>query len=428
MNDKNYSRIHPFEICSIRPPTENHSLTFRLSRNCYWNRCAFCPVYKTGAKFSKRPIDEILADINSAKKILDLLILHDPGADHTGLYSLIEAVKKNQTLLQKDVKYETAVNQKWNNNIEDERMKWFASWFKDTPDIEDSINHVYSWRQSGGETCFLGDADSLIFKPDFITSVLDSIHGNFPSISRITIYGRTLTAARVRTLSDLKSYSAAGIDRVHFGVESGCGDVLDLVAKGVTPDEQLKGMLKVKDAGLSCSVYIMPGLGGTELSDRHASETAELLTKASPDYVRLRTLEVFPCTGLEVLKKTGKFHEAPEEQVVREIRTIIEQTRAETEIVSDSAANLLEINGTLPCDRERMLNEIDSYLDLDSREKLEFSLHSRLKSFIGQYGGISSDIYEKLTPFINHNTLDFSGASNTEIQSVISLIRGKLMP
>jgi len=432
MNRKKYSDIHPFEICSIRPPTENFSLTFRLSRNCYWNKCAFCPVYKTGQKFSKRSLDEIFTDIENAKRILNLLkdtlSGNDSRGSRSGLYSLIEAVKRDQAG-SKDKGQQNIIPEKTSRDtVTDERMKWFMTWFKDTPDIEDSINHVYSWWQSGGETCFLGDADSLIFKPDFITAVLDSIQKNFPEISRFTIYGRTLTASRVRTPSELKAYSEAGIDRVHFGVESGCGDVLDLVRKGVTPEEQLKGILKVKDAGISASVYVMPGLGGIKFSDRHASDTAELLTKASPDYIRLRTLEIFPGTPLESLQKNGEFQEAPEEQVVKEIRTIIENTDTETEIVSDSAANLLEINGSLPGEREKMLDAIDSYLDLTGREKLEFSLHSRLNSFIGQYGGLTGDIYESLTPFLNHNMLNITGAPDTEIKSVITLIRGKLMP
>jgi hypothetical protein len=76
--------IEPFEICSIRPPTENFSLTFRLTRNCGWNRCLFCPVYKQGVKCSRRSLDEIKNDVDSAKIIDDLLMqamVDGPGQD-----------------------------------------------------------------------------------------------------------------------------------------------------------------------------------------------------------------------------------------------------------------------------------------------------------------------------------------------------------
>ena len=68
--------IQPFEICSIRPPTENYSLTFRLTRNCYWNKCAFCPVYKLGAAFSKRKLSDVFKDIDTAKELDNMLFDH----------------------------------------------------------------------------------------------------------------------------------------------------------------------------------------------------------------------------------------------------------------------------------------------------------------------------------------------------------------
>ncbi|MCF8029093.1 MAG: hypothetical protein K9K81_12070 [Desulfobacteraceae bacterium] len=73
MQPDRLATIRPFEICSIRPPTENNSLTFRLTRNCYWNKCAFCPIYKTGAKFKKRSVEEVKEDVTNARILDDLL-------------------------------------------------------------------------------------------------------------------------------------------------------------------------------------------------------------------------------------------------------------------------------------------------------------------------------------------------------------------
>ena len=52
-----------FEQGPIRPPSEANSMLVRVSRNCPWNRCAFCSVYK-GTKFSLRPVDDVLADLD----------------------------------------------------------------------------------------------------------------------------------------------------------------------------------------------------------------------------------------------------------------------------------------------------------------------------------------------------------------------------
>ncbi len=52
-----------FEQGPIRPPSEAGSLLIRITRNCPWNRCTFCPVYK-GRNFSLRPVEHVIEDID----------------------------------------------------------------------------------------------------------------------------------------------------------------------------------------------------------------------------------------------------------------------------------------------------------------------------------------------------------------------------
>jgi coproporphyrinogen III oxidase-like Fe-S oxidoreductase len=53
-----------YEQGVIRPPSEASSLLIRVTRNCPWNQCLFCPAYK-GVKFSKRILEEVKKDIDS---------------------------------------------------------------------------------------------------------------------------------------------------------------------------------------------------------------------------------------------------------------------------------------------------------------------------------------------------------------------------
>lgn len=420
--------IRPFEICSIRPPTENHSLTFRLTRNCYWNKCKFCPVYKFGAKFSKRGIDEVKEDINKAKKIDDVMLdegitgLTQFGTDYERLEELLCRIEREQG---KGVGPEgpTAVPEGL-----DQRLQWFLPWFKENPSLYDSFHHVLSWLTGGGRTCFLGDSDSLILEPGFLGETIQTVKGHFPSIERFTVYGRTRSASQLRSTEELSEYCQAGLNRVHFGLESGSDEVLAFMNKGVTKAEHIEGLLKSREAGISCSVYIMPGLGGQTLSEEHAHESADVVTKTAPDYVRLRSLQIFPQTPLEDAARRGEFLEADEETIAREIRIMVEEIGSQTEILSDSASNLLDINGRLPSDRATMLAEIDRYLTLSSRDKLLFSLQSRMNSFISQYGGLSRDICDSVAAYISNDRLDPSSATDEELKGIISLIRSKLMP
>lgn len=433
MANSDLSLIEPFEICSIRPPTENFSLTFRLTRNCGWNRCLFCPVYKQGVKFSRRTMEDVKKDVDRARAINDLLSERGvcdpyPGTDGyreaAGLIAEITEVREISGI--EDRQGIPGKNDGLSGEDADSAA-WFATWFKDTPTIEDSVYHLVSWRLNGGRTCFIGDSNSLLLKPAFFLEAASYIRQAFPQLARFTMYGRTRSAAEM-PLHDLEIFRSAGLDRIHFGLESGCDEVLGFMKKGVTGDQQVLGCRKTVDAGISCGVYVMPGLGGARWSKPHAADTARVITGAAPDYVRLRTLEVFPGTPLAAAVREGAFTEATEEQVVREIRTLVEEIETETTIVSDSASNLLDVSGRLPGDRQRMLEVMDEYLALSPREKLTFSLASRLQSFMGQYGGLTQEIMRAVMPFVAGDRIDTGRASDDEIEGVIRLIRSRLMP
>jgi hypothetical protein len=120
--------------------------------------------------------------------------------------------------------------------------------------------------------------------------------------------------------------------------------------------------------------------------------------------------------------------ECDEEDVVKELKIMLEEINTHTEILSDSASNLLDLFGKLPQDREKLLEVVDGYLGLPKREQLVFSLNSRLRSFIGQYGSLPEDLVQALTPFISGHDLDVSQARDEDLERIIRLIRGKLMP
>ncbi|MEN6620285.1 MAG: radical SAM protein, partial [Smithella sp.] len=388
-------------------------------------------VYKMGAHFSRRSLDEVLTDIERAKALDDLMrargigIPEYTGDDYEKLSSIADEIKKSGKAAGEIV---TDIAEGSDMEETDPRLAWFSSWFKQQPSLLDNLTHLLTWHLAGGKTCFLGDADGLILKPEFTTAVISAVKSNFPSIQRFTVYGRTKTAAGVRSLDDLRMLAEAGLNRVHFGIESGSDAVLNLINKGETSAEHIEGCLKIKEAGLSCSIYVMPGLGGVKYSEEHARETARVINEVAPDFVRPRTLEIFPRTPLEQALKDGEFEECSEEHVVRELRILINEINAETEILSDSASNLLDLNGRLPQDKDRLLKTIDNYLALSARNKLVFSFKSRLMSFQGQYGDLTEDIWKILAPYMTDNGIQVSACSNSTLQNLIRIIRSKLMP
>jgi len=51
-----------------RPPSEADSLLIQATIGCPHNKCTFCMVYKKGPHFRVRPVPEIIADLDEAKK------------------------------------------------------------------------------------------------------------------------------------------------------------------------------------------------------------------------------------------------------------------------------------------------------------------------------------------------------------------------
>ena len=86
------------------------------------------------------------------------------------------------------------------------------------------------------------------------------------------------------------------------------------------------------------------------------------------------------------------------DEVVAEIRTLIESLECTTELKSDHVLNLLpEVEGELPQDKERMLATIDRYLALPPDERINFRLGRRA----GYYTGL-----DKLQDAVKHEKVE----------------------
>ena len=332
---------HTFELGPIRPPSEAYSLLIRATKNCPWNKCLFCPVYK-GTKFELRTVDEIQHDIEEAKAISD-------GIN------------------------EIAWKMGYGGSIRE-----VAAMLHDQPEYGQCIRNVALWLFTGGKSAFLQDSNSLIMRTPELVQVIAFLRETFPILNRVTIYGRSHTTAR-KSLEELKELKAAGLDRIHTGLESGHDPVLTYMQKGVTAEQQINGGRKVVESGISLCEYVMPGLGGKKMSHEHVMETARVLNEINPDYIRLRSLHVHPIMPLWSKIQDGDFELQTEDEVVEEIGTLIDNLRVTSYLKSDHILNLLmEVEGKLPEDKQKCLNIINEYLGLPDEEKLNFKFGRRL--------------------------------------------------
>jgi radical SAM superfamily enzyme YgiQ (UPF0313 family) len=330
-----------FEVGPIRPPSEARSLLVRVTRNCPWNRCAFCPVYK-GAAFSIRKAEEVQQDIREMGRVAGLLV---EISEQLGLGGTIDP-----TVIRAAAR---------------------------KPGLQSGFAQVGFFLAAGGERVFLQDANSLVMPADQLVQVLGTLHETFPTINRVTSYARAHTLTRRRP-EQLRQLREAGLNRIHVGLESGSDAVLGLVRKGVDAARHVEAGRRVKAAGMELSEYLMPGLGGRGLWRQHAAESARVLSEIDPHFIRLRTTAIAPGTELERLVQQGKLEPMDDEEVVEEIKLFIERLESTAILRSDHILNLLpEIDGQLPEDKPRLLERIERFQSMEPRMRRAYTLGRR---------------------------------------------------
>lgn len=331
-----------FRIGPIRPPSEAESLLLQVTNGCTWNKCKFCQLYR-GTKFKAYSADSIREDIDNMVVIAD-------------------RVRKFQ-----------APDGSWDINGLNRQMRLYDG------DELQCFYMVANWLVGGGENVFLQDGNTTALSSGRLTDVLIYLKQAFPSIKRITSYGRAENLAKVSP-EEFAELKAAGLDRIHSGFETGSDAVLKKINKGVTAEQEIIAGRNVKAGGIELSVYFMPGVGGKELTVENALGTAEVINAVNPDFFRVRTAFIKPGTGLYDDFLNGELTLCSDDEKLIEIRTVIEKADGiDTRLVSDHMINLLQdVEGSLKTDKDKMIDRIDGYLALPEEEKRRYQAARRL--------------------------------------------------
>jgi radical SAM superfamily enzyme YgiQ (UPF0313 family) len=228
-------------------------------------------------------------------------------------------------------------------------------------EIKEDVDHAAEVYGNSVQTVFLPAGNTIAMPTDQLADVCRHIRNVFPACRRITVYGSSQYLYE-KGLDDLTQLAEAGLTRIHVGMESGDDEVLARVKKGADSAVQIKGCQMAIQAGLEISVYVVLGLGGQDRTREHAENTALAINRIRPHFVRLRTFIPKINTVLLHLIKNGKFHMLGPHGVLREIEIILEALDAPTEIRSDHYTNYVDIFGTMPKDRNAMLDRVRTAL------------------------------------------------------------------
>ncbi|MCK4757418.1 MAG: radical SAM protein [Thermoplasmata archaeon] len=232
---------------------------------------------------------------------------------------------------------------------------------KTLDDIKRDVEKIYPHCKDT-KRIFLADGNALCVPTDELEAVIKFLYSKFEKLERISIYGGPLDI-KDKSVDELMRLKEAGLELVYFGLESGSDDVLKMVKKGALSELMIETGKKVKASGLKLSAIYILGLGGIELTDSHAIETARVISAMDPDYAAALTLMIVPGSDIAADIGSGRITLLNPDQTLQELRKMVEQLEVTNTIFrANHASNYAPIRGTLPRDKERILAQIDDAL------------------------------------------------------------------
>ncbi|MBE0504558.1 MAG: radical SAM protein [Desulfuromonadales bacterium] len=205
---------------------------------------------------------------------------------------------------------------------------------------------------------FLADGDAIVYPFAGLVEILDSLAATFPNLARIGAYASPASLT-TKSAEELTILRGKRLRILYFGLESGEDETLLSVNKGFSAEAMAQQAMKARAAGMKLSVTAILGLAGRKRSLNHARATAAWVNQVNPEYFSLltlfhrhnddfvRTLE--QCTRRELLLEAREMlsHLHP-------IRTILR---------SNHVSNFLNLAGSYPKDRERLIADVDAAMD-----------------------------------------------------------------
>jgi radical SAM superfamily enzyme YgiQ (UPF0313 family) len=209
---------------------------------------------------------------------------------------------------------------------------------------------------------YLEGGDPPALRVETLLRVMEHAGKRFPSVNRFACYATARFTSRKRQ-EDLDALGRAGLRRVYVGLESGCDLILEKTRKGCVGAELIRAGELLRKAGIEMDVSIMLGIGGKELSRRHALETAEVINAISPVCVRIRTFTPKIGTDLGADFRDGRFSLMEPHDVLSELYAMVEHITVDTQLLSEHWTNFSWFNARMPGAKSALLRRIRNELE-----------------------------------------------------------------
>lgn len=205
---------------------------------------------------------------------------------------------------------------------------------------------------------FLADGDALVYPFDGLVTILEALAVTFPGLTRVASYASP-NSLTTKSSGQLATLREKRLRILYFGLESGDDETLESIHKGFDSTMMAELASKAREAGMKLSVTAILGLAGSERSLEHARATAAWINRVNPEYFSLLTL--FHRHNDDFIRG---LQQCTHRDLMREAREIlINLNPARTILRSNHVSNFLELAGSYPKDRERLIADLDAAME-----------------------------------------------------------------
>jgi radical SAM superfamily enzyme YgiQ (UPF0313 family) len=220
-------------------------------------------------------------------------------------------------------------------------------------DILQDIQIAKAEYGKGVTKIFLLDSNAMVIRTPQLLRIVEACYKAFPRLKQVSCYACCGDILR-KSDTELRRLRQAGLNLVFLGLESGDQQVLDLMNKGATVQDQIDAVVKAGQAGIRTSVTIIIGLGGKKMTERHAINTGKAVSAMNPTYLSALTLMVVPRSPLDDMIRRGEFEMVTDPgDILHELGLIIRHIDVPGPVIfrTNHASNYLPLKGTLPQDK-----------------------------------------------------------------------------
>lgn len=212
---------------------------------------------------------------------------------------------------------------------------------------------------------FLADGDALTLDTSMLVEILQYLNSSFKKLRRVSLYASAQNLLS-KSEEELEILYQNNLKLIYFGIETGDDIVLKKITKGVTKDDMILALNKATKANIKISATVILGIAGVKYTSEHIKNTADIINKTQVTYLSTLQLGLEDDVVEKFYKNFDDFMALNDLESLEEQKQFLKQLNPPNKVIfrSNHASNSLHLSGTLPKDKNRLLQELKSAEDI----------------------------------------------------------------